>query len=146
MGLLVKLMTWSTNLSAAASQMLWTAKKSFGKLVNLLMGKGWGHKNYFTVYEFLARPKWVSCMTFHCEECRDENFNWGDDRFGVIQSEEGADKDRLIFKQSMCRKCVLMNMDICDLFFKFADKNYPDYSDFELKMRREKNEKAAGKK
>jgi hypothetical protein len=85
-------------------------------------------------------------MTFHCEECRDENFNWGDDRFGVIQSEEGADKDRLIFKQSMCRKCVLMNMDICDLFFKFADKNYPDYSEFELKMRREKNEKAAGKK
>jgi hypothetical protein len=33
-------------------------------------------------------------------------------------------------------------MDICELLFKFSDENYPDYSEYEIKMRREKKKNA----
>jgi len=77
-------------------------------------------------------------MQFQCEECRDENYKLGNERFEIVRSKLNPAKDRLIFKQTFCPKCVLMNMDICELLFKFSDANYPDYSEYEIKMRREK--------
>jgi hypothetical protein len=32
-------------------------------------------------------------------------------------------------------------MDVTDLFFKFSNPNYPDYSEFEIKMRQNKTNK-----
>lgn len=77
-------------------------------------------------------------MLFQCKDCRDENFKLGDERFELIPSKLSQSKDRLVFKQTLCRKCVLLNMDICDLFLKYADANYPDFSEYEMKKRREK--------
>jgi hypothetical protein len=62
----------------------------------------------------------------------------GNERFEIFRSKLTQDNDRLIFKQSFCRKCVLMNMDMAELLFKFSDANYPDFSEYEIKMRREK--------
>jgi hypothetical protein len=76
-----------------------------------------------------------------CEGCREDNYQMGSSRFELVFSNQSREKDKLIYKQTLCKKCVLMNMDVTDLFFKFSNPNYPDYSEFEIKMRQNKTNK-----
>ena len=81
-------------------------------------------------------------MIFMCEDCREDNYAMGDERFNLVRSPAGPEKDMLEFTQRLCKKCVLMNMDITELFYKFGNPNYPDHSEYEAQARKKKRENA----
>jgi Pyruvate/2-oxoacid:ferredoxin oxidoreductase delta subunit len=69
----------------------------------------------------LGRPKFGVNQSIMCKDCQDYNYEFGNDRFEV-----DYEKERVNMTQSLCKKCVLLNIDITNRHLHHADSHYPD--------------------
>lgn len=65
-------------------------------------------------------------MIFLCRKCKNFNFHIGDNSFN-IDSGKNQNSDRLWYRISLCRACVLWNMDVQDLQLRHNEEYYPDF-------------------
>jgi hypothetical protein len=72
------------------------------------------------------RRNLYSNQLFMCSRCRNYNYHLGDSAF---QTDKGksAKTDRVFYRQSLCRACVLWNLDMQDLQLRHSSDVYPDY-------------------
>ena len=66
-------------------------------------------------------------IIFMCKNCNTYNLRLGNSSFSVDEGRTES-TDRLWLKLSLCRGCVLWNLDTHDLHYKHAEDSYPDYT------------------
>jgi hypothetical protein len=69
----------------------------------------------------LGRPVFGVNQTLMCRDCQDYNYQWADERY-----ELDIRKERLVIKSSLCKKCILLNIDITNRHLHHLSPSYPD--------------------